>query len=303
MEMQKAKIKNVIIIFIIGIILLIGNSCSFEKSSSENKKTTSKKKKTVNIAYVAWDSEIASSYVIKAVIENKLGYNCELLEVTLTSLWESIAAGDQDGMVAAWLPSLQESQRKKYKDEVINLGPNLEGTRIGLAVPEYVKIYSISEMNKYAKKFDGKIIGIEPDAGIMKKTEKVMSRYDLNDNFKLITGSDATMTTILEKAIKNKKWIAVTGWTPHWKFAKWDLKYLKDPKNIYGDKEHISTVVRKGLKDDMPEVYEFLDNFYWEPEDMEECMLLMQKPNLTNEEAAKRWVKRNKKLVKGWLND
>jgi glycine betaine/proline transport system substrate-binding protein len=29
---------------------------------------------------------------------------------------------------------------------------------------------------------------------------------------------------------------------------------LNDPKKVYGGEEHIATIVRKGLKEDMPEV-------------------------------------------------
>ncbi|SFH42833.1 Substrate binding domain of ABC-type glycine betaine transport system [Desulfotomaculum arcticum] len=50
-------------------------------------------------------------------------------------------------------------------------------------------------------------------------------------------------------------------------FAKWDLKYLDDPKNIIQGKEtqFIATMVKKGLKDEAPAVYQILDNFKWEP--------------------------------------
>jgi glycine betaine/proline transport system substrate-binding protein len=306
-KFTKNRNRNLLLITGLLLFTLISFSltaCTGENTNSnKSEKIKNDKAKTVNIVYVAWDSEIASSYVLKAVIENKLGYECEMLEVTLTSLWDSIAHKDQDVTVAAWLPSLQKKQRNKYKDKVINLGPNLEGTKIGLVVPDYVSINSINQLDEYADKFDGKIIGIEPDAGIMKKTEKAISKYNLNDYFDLVTGSDPTMTTILSKAIKNKKWIVVTGWTPHWKFAKWNLKYLKDPKNVYGKEEHISTIVRKGLKKDMPDVYKFLDNFYWESEDMEECMLLIEKDDLSREQAAEKWIRNNQKLVNKWLSN
>ena len=56
----------------------------------------------------------------------------------------------------------------------------------------------------------------------------------------------------------------VTGWTPHWKFARWDLKFLDDPKKVYGEAETINTIVRQGLKEDMPEVYAVCDAFKWD---------------------------------------
>ena len=75
------------------------------------------------------------------------------------------------------------------------------------------------------------------------------------------------------KHIDNEEPIIVTGWSPHWKFAKYDLKYLEDPKGVFGEAETINTMVRQGLEDDMPEAYQVLDNFYWAPDDLEEVML------------------------------
>lgn len=293
---KKSKIISLCLLLIVFV-----TACT-QQGSIEKSKEKQEKEKTVEIVYVKWDSEVASSNVLKAVIEEKLGYNAELLPVTLTALWESIAAGDQDVTVAAWLPSLQKKQKKQYQDQVKILGPNLEGTKIGLVVPDYVPLDSITELKKNAKKFEGKIIGIEPDAGIMRKTNQALKEYDLAGEFQLVSGSDKTMTTALENAIEEERWIVITGWTPHWKFEKWDLKYLKDPKEVYGSAEHISTVVRKGLKDDMPQVYNFLDNFYWQVEDMEECMMIMQQEDTTLQGAARKWMAQNKGLVEDWIN-
>ena len=288
--------KEFLFILVLVLILIFFTGCS---SRNREEKQESK---TVNIVYVEWDSEIASSHVVKAVIEEKLGYECELLSVPLTALWESIAAGDQDATVAAWLPSLQKNQQEEYKKEVKNLGPHLKGTRTGLVVPNYVNINSMKELAEHAQKFDNRIIGIDPDAGIMEKTKTAIEAYELSNDFDLVSGSGSTMTTILKNAIENKEWIVITGWTPHWKFVRWDLKYLNDPKNIYADQEHISTIVRKDLKKDMPDVYHFLDNFQCQTDDMEEVMLLIQNQDNTPEEAAKIWLKRNEDLVENWIN-
>jgi len=255
---------------------------------------------TVNIVYVDWVSEIASAHVVKAVIENRLGYNCELLSVTAVSMWESVAAGDQDAMVAAWLPTLQQHYYEAVKDDIEFLGPNLEGVEMGLVVPAYVPIESIEELKSYAEEFDYKIIGIDPEAGLMGSTDEAMEIYGL-DQFELVYGSDLTMTSALEIAYEEERWIAVTGWTPHWKFARWDLKYLDDPESVFGEAEYIGTIVRQGLEDDMPEVYKFLDNFYWTAEDMEQVMLWFSEEGLSAEEAAERWVSENIETVDQWL--
>ncbi|MFF2018876.1 glycine betaine ABC transporter substrate-binding protein [Paenibacillus sp. NPDC058177] len=254
----------------------------------------------VKLAYVAWDSEIASTNVVKEVLEAKLGVNVEMLQVDAGPMWAGVADGSADAMVAAWLPGTHASYLEKYGNDIEDLGVNLNGTKVGLAVPAYMNIQSIEDLKsaETGAELDHKIIGIEPGAGIMTTTEKAIESYGLGD-YTLVESSSAAMAQELQKAYNNNKPIVVTGWTPHWMFANMDLRYLEDPKNVYGGDEQIHTMVRKGLKDDMPKVYKFLDQFEWTPEDMAEVMVQIQ-GGKSPEEAAKAWVESNPDKVATW---
>ncbi|WP_430495223.1 glycine betaine ABC transporter substrate-binding protein [Rossellomorea marisflavi] len=146
---------------------------------------------------------------------------------------------------------------------------------------------------------DYKITGIEPGAGIMTATNKALEEYDNLKDYKLVESSSAAMAAELDKAIKNEDPIIVTGWTPHWMFAKYDLKYLKDPKGVYGDAEKIETFARKGLKEDQPSAYTVLDQFSWTNDDIGEVMVDIQE-GTDPAEAANKWVKDNKDKVDEW---
>ena len=284
-------------------MLLLGallSACSEERANGKN--TQQDAEEPVRVAYVPWDSEIASTHLVKAVITERLGESVELLSVPLTALWGSVASGDVDASVAAWLPTLQRDQRREHGDSLEILGPHLQGTRIGLAVPEYVEIETIGELTEHHAKFDGKIIGIDPEAGIMQQTEGVLETYEL-EGFELVSGSDSTMTEVLGRAIEERRWVVVTAWTPHWKFAKWDLKYLEDPRGGFGKTERIHTLARENLAEERPRVHAFLKRFSWEVEDMEELMLLVEQPDRTPEEAARAWMERNKDRVDQWLGE
>lgn len=256
--------------------------------------------KTVKLAYVAWDSEIASTYVVKEVLESKLGMTVEMLQVDAGPMWAGIADGSADAMVAAWLPSTHASYLEQYGDKIVDLGTNLDGTKTGLAVPTYMDINSIEDLKNsdLAGTLSNRIVGIEPGAGIMMATEKAITDYDLSD-YTLLESSSAAMVQELAKAYQNNEPIVVTAWTPHWMFANMDLKYLEDPQGVYGGAEQIHTMVRTGLEEDMPEVYNFLDQFNWTPEEMAQVMVEIQ-AGASPEEAAKSWVEEHADQVDVW---
>ncbi|MCF8030035.1 MAG: glycine betaine ABC transporter substrate-binding protein [Desulfohalobiaceae bacterium] len=274
-------------------------------------------KDTVKLSYVEWSSEIASTNLVKAVLERRMGYNCEIEAVDAEEMWASVAEGEADAMVGAWLPGTHKHYQEKYGDKVADLGPNLKGTQIGLVVPNvtlgrqtagtglrnkpYIKAESIGDLSKYADKFNHMIVGIDPEAGIMKKTKEAMKAYGLED-FDLIKGSERTMTHALDNAITKHEWIVVTGWIPHWMFARWNLKFLDDPKNVFGGKEHINTIVRKGLAEDMPEVARFLDNFRWSPEQMGQLMIWINEDDGQYPyEKALRYIRTHRDQVDSWV--
>nr|WP_299241111.1 glycine betaine ABC transporter substrate-binding protein [uncultured Halomonas sp.] len=259
-------------------------------------------KGTVTLAYVEWSSTVASTNVMRAVLE-QAGYDVEMSSLSGASMWQAIAYGDADATLAGWLPTTHKDYYAQTKDKVVDTGVNLDGTKLGLVVPEYTDIDSIEQLGDKADSIDGEIIGIDPGAGIMSLTEDVLEEYGLDRDIRLRTGSGATMTAALKSAIQNEENIVVTGWTPHWMFARWDLKYLDDPKNVYGGAEQIHTIVRQGLKEDMPGAYQILDNFEWTAEDMGEVMVMNQEEGSDPYENAKKWVEDHQDMVNEWLGD
>ncbi len=63
--------------------------------------------KEVNLAYVEWDTEIASTNVVGQVLED-LGYDVTLTPLDNAIMWEAVSKGEADGMVDAWLPHTHE---------------------------------------------------------------------------------------------------------------------------------------------------------------------------------------------------
>src|SRR5699024_1002296 len=117
---------------------------------------------------------------------------------------------------------------EEHQDQLDHLGANLEGAKIGLVVPEYMEdVNTIEDLNNFTDEFNGTIIGIEPGAGVVQAAERALEDYDL-EGWTVETSSSGAMATALGQAYNNEEPIVVTGWSPHWKFAEYDLKYLED---------------------------------------------------------------------------
>ncbi|RPF50170.1 glycine betaine ABC transporter substrate-binding protein [Aquisalibacillus elongatus] len=154
---------------------------------------------------------------------------------------------------------------------------------------------SVSEQLGY------EITGIESGSGVVNASIDATETYDNLAGWEVTPTSSGAMATALGDAIENEEPIIVTGWTPHWKFAKYDLKYLKDPEGVYGEEEVIKTMVREGLEGDQPEAYQVLDNFNWTVEDMNAVMLDVS-DGAEPADAAADWVAENEEKVSEWTD-
>ena len=290
--MKKYFVKVVVFVLISVLGLGILGGCSPTKNQEETKKT-------VRLGYVNWAEGVAMTNLAKVILEDKMGYEVEMTMADAAPIFTSIANGNYDAFLDAWLPVTHKSYMEKYGEDLEDLGYNFEGARIGLVVPQYVEIDSIEEMNGVKEQFKNRIIGIDSGAGIMKSTDQAIDDYGLE--YDLIPGSDPTMTAALKKAIDNDDWVVVTGWAPHWKFATWELKFLEDPKGTYGDVENIHTIARKGIKEDMPEVAQFLENFKLDDQQLGDLMGAITESDEDEAAVAKEWMNENEDLVNSWI--
>ncbi|MGM0508745.1 MAG: glycine betaine ABC transporter substrate-binding protein [Fusobacteriota bacterium] len=286
------KLRKMMSVVLILIVVGLSFGCNIGKSKE--------KEEEVRLTYVEWTSAIASTNIVKAVLKEKLNYEVDATPVTPPMMYEGLKVNEVDATVCAWLPTPQRDWYEAAKEDIVNLGPNMDETRMGLVVPDYVKIDKISEMANHKEKFDGKIIGIDAGAGQMRMTEEAMEGYGLED-FELVSGSGATMVGALKSAIDRGDWVAVVGWKPHWKFSRWDLKFLDDPDKYFGDAERIDTVVTKEFPNEKPKASKFLDNFKWTAKEMGEVMLLNRKEGTDPYENAKKWVNDNPEIIEKWL--
>jgi glycine betaine/proline transport system substrate-binding protein len=256
-------------------------------------------KPQLSIGYVdGWSDSVATTNVAAQVIEQKLGYPVKLEAVATGIMWQGVATGKLDAMLSAWLPVTHGEYWAKNKDKVVDYGPNFKDAKIGLIVPEYVKANSIADL-KTDTTFKNKIVGIDAGSGVMLKTDQAIKDYDLT-GYKLQASSGAAMISELTRAENKQESIAVTGWVPHWMFAKWKLKFLEDPKGVYGAAETVDSVGSLGLEAKAPEVAKFLKNFQWASKDeIGEVMLAIQ-DGAKPEAAAKDWVAKHPDRVAEW---
>lgn len=257
--------------------------------------------KSANLTYVNWAEGVAYTHLAKCVLEDKMGYDVEITSADVGPAYTAVAQGSHDAFMECWR-SLHLDYLDKYGDKLVSLGNVYEGTETGLAVPTYVTIDKISELNANADKFGGKITGIDAGAGMMKKTEnELIPAYGL-DKIDLMASSGPAMTAALKDAIENNKWIVVTAWKPHWMFGRWDLKFLEqDDDKVMWEKGNIEIIGRSDLEQDKPELAQFLKNMYLTDAELSELMLQVEESDEDVEDVARAWMQANESVVDAWI--
>ncbi len=288
------KLRNLGILLVAVLLTVSVSSCN----NSGKKKEKSEDKKEISIFYPNWAEGVAFTYLAKTALEAN-GYNVELTNLAPGMIYGELSKENSKGDVFldAWLPNTHKDYWDNYGDKLVILGESFSEGTTGLVVPAYVTINSIEELNANKDKFEGKIIGIGGGAGIHANTLKAIDAYKLD--FEQVTSSGPAMVASLEKAIRDKEWIAITGWKPHFAWTQNDLKYLEDPKGVY-PKDACTIISRRGFEKDQPKVAAFFKNFNLNEVQLYELMTTIKDKG--EEAGATEWYKTNKVLVDSWMN-
>lgn len=262
--------------------------------------STEETQKTADLVYVNWAEGIAYTHLAENVLEEKMGYEVNLTSADVGPAYTSIANGDQDAFMETWLPVLHSNYIDRFEDDIIDLGYVYEGTQSGLVVPSYVEVDSISNLNDYTERFNGEITGIDAGAGVMQTTQDVIEQYDLN--YDLITSSGPAMTAALSSAIEDEEWIVVTGWNPHWKFGRWDLKFLQqDDDKMMWETGNIHIMGRQNLEQDKSELAQFLKNMHFTEEHLADLMVAVEESDQDVSQVTMEWMNENEELIDSWI--
>jgi glycine betaine/proline transport system substrate-binding protein len=183
----------------------------------------------------------------------------------------------------------------QYGAQLEDLGVNVNKVRTGLMVPDYVEAQSISDLEESMSE----IIGIGSGAGIMASTQRALEAYNLS--LTLMEGSEETMTETLVEAIKRREPIVITGWTPHWIYNRYDLKFLDDPQNIYGESEKIHSIAREKFTTEHARASLFFERFELTEEQLGALMDEVETFPDNERRAVRNWIKENEFIVNRWV--
>ena len=259
--------------------------------------------KELTLGYIEWDENVAVSSLTKVLLEEELGYTVELQRTNVAvvkQVFGGVAEGDLDAFQDVWMPN-QRAYLSEVEDDVEHLDPWFKGkTTQGIAVPYYMDIRSLSELDQAGTDM---IFGIEPGSAVQPQIyNKVIPGYD--PDMKLVEGSTPAMLSELEKAYEMRQPIVFFGWSPHWMNARYDFRYLEDPKDLQGkfnDPAKISSIVNEDLPDDDPVAYAFLKAISLDEEQINQLEADINEAG-DPDEGVKVWLEKNRDVVKPWVD-
>jgi glycine betaine/proline transport system substrate-binding protein len=147
------------------------------------------------------------------------------------------------------------------------------------------------------------INGIEPGSAVMPQIEdKVIPGYHLH--MKLVESSTSAMLSELDNAYTRREPIVFFGWSPHWMNTRYDIRYLKDPRDLQGDfnnSAEISSIVNENLSEDDPAAYELIKSISLSKDEVNQMEADINEAG-DPEAGVKAWLEDNRSVVQPWTD-
>jgi glycine betaine/proline transport system substrate-binding protein len=257
--------------------------------------------KDLLLANIGWDENVAISNLTKVLLEDELDYERVDIDTSedLDATYQEVASGELDAFQDVWLPN-QEALLEQVAGDVEHLDPWFLGeTKQGMAVPAYMDVKSIPQLNNTDAEF---IFGIEPTSVMQQEVgEEVIPAYGLEQQ--LVEAPTAGMLAEVDRLYSFREEFVFLAWSPHWMNQRYKIRYLEDPKDAMGptnDPAKCSTIVREGLREGDPVAYAFMDALELTEEQINDL------ESVINEEddplaGARRWASENREVVRPWI--
>ena len=257
-----------------------------------------------------WPGVTVKSEIFSQLIE-PLGYTPETLEISSTVGYSTLQSGDSDAFLAGWMPAQQESYDAAMEaDAIVDLGNNVNGARMGFAVPDYVYEAGITRAEQLAapaiaERFERTVYSIESGSTI---TDMIDGAIDSNthglEGWELMASSTPGMLSEVNGAVEQQRWILFYGWTPHWMVPEYDVHILDDSADIFGadgGRSDVKTIVARDYAEANPNLARLLDQFELSAEEQSKFILEYSLKERDLEDVAHDWLVDNPERVASFL--
>ncbi|GAA3904502.1 choline ABC transporter substrate-binding protein [Halomonas cibimaris] len=266
----------------------------------------------VRFAVPPWPGVTVKSQ-LAATLFDALGYAPTQQEIGATIAYQALGENELDAYLASWLPAQQGmyDTATSGKQQLVDLGTNVDGARLGFVVPDYVYQagYTSGEdlcSKDLQDKAGGTIYSIEVGSGTSDLLADMQdsATYCL-DEWNLSETSASGMFSQAKAAMNRDEWIVFYAWTPHWASIEYDIQFLDDPEDAWGPdggRSDVRTLITPTFAEQNPNAARLLEQLTFSADQQSAMISGFSYEERPADEVALAWLRDNPAQVKAFLD-
>lgn len=263
---------------------------------------------TLDLGVPPWPGVTVKSEIASRLLAS-LGYETRTHDIGLQVVYQGLETGDIDVLLGGWMPAQREMFAPREERGMIKgLVNNVEGAQMTLAVPDYLYeqgITSVADLDDHREAFDGRIHGFGAGSAASEVLYRAIDddTWGLSD-WQLVDTSVIGMLGAARSAIDREEPVVWVGWTPHWMNLELPMRYLDDPKDLFGannGETDVLTVLRSDYADAHPNLERFLEQFTFAAEEQSWMIREFGQQEREVEAVAEQWLREHPERVAAML--
>ncbi|HHX91742.1 MAG TPA: choline ABC transporter substrate-binding protein [Paracoccus sp.] len=263
---------------------------------------------TVRLSDVGW-TDITATTAVASTLLDALGYETEVLVLSVPVTYTSMANNDIDVFLGNWMPTM-EADIAPYREAgtVDTVRRNLAGAKYTLAAnaaAAELGIGDFADISAHADALQNRIYGIEPgnDGNRLILDMIEADAFGLG-GFEVVESSEQGMLAQVQRAERRDEAMIFLGWEPHPMNANFEMTYLEGGDDWFGPDlggAEVYTNTRAGYVEECANVGQFLQNLEFTLEMENEIMGTILDQGTDPGAAASTWLAANPEVLGPWL--
>jgi len=263
---------------------------------------------TVRFSDVGW-TDITATTAATTTILNALGYQTEVLVLSVPVTYTSMANGDIDVFLGNWMPTM-EADIAPYREAgtVDTVRMNLAGAKYTLATNAAgaeLGIHDFTDIATHRDALGGRIYGIEPgNDGNRLILDMIGENAFGLEGFEVVESSEQGMLAQVQRSERRNEPVVFLGWEPHPMNANYAMTYLSGGDDWFGPNyggAEVYTNTRAGYVGECPNVGALLNNLEFSLAMENEIMGAILNDGTEPGAAAQAWLAAHTDVLGPWL--